>query len=314
MRWLSLLLVGLVTVGGCRQQGEPTAVGTLERYRIELRAEQQEPLLRLAVSEGDAVAPGDVVVELDARRPTARRDEARAYRDLQAARLAEIVRGARDEDIAEARATLKEAEAALIRQEPDLRRVTRLVDEGVETPAALDEARAAEAAAAARVVASRAALERLLNGATVEELDQARAGVAQGEAQVARLEVDVQRMTVRAPRAAVVDALPFRVGDEPPAGSVVAVLLADGAPFARVYVPAELRPAIRPGQTATVQVEGLATAFEGRIRMVSSEAAFTPYYALTERDRGRLSYLAEIDLVGEAARELPTGVPVEVTF
>jgi HlyD family secretion protein len=47
---------------------------------------------------------------------------------------------------------------------------------------------------------------------------------------------------------------------------------------------------------------------------VASEAAFTPYFALTERDRGHLAYLAEIDLVGETARELPTGLPVEVTF
>jgi HlyD family secretion protein len=48
--------------------------------------------------------------------------------------------------------------------------------------------------------------------------------------------------------------------------------------------------------------------------MISSEAAFTPYYALTERDRDHFSYLAEIDLVDEAARDLPTGLPVEVRF
>jgi HlyD family secretion protein len=50
------------------------------------------------------------------------------------------------------------------------------------------------------------------------------------------------------------------------------------------------------------------------MRMISSEAAFTPYYSLTERDRKHLAYLAEIDLVGEEARDLPTGLPVEVTF
>jgi HlyD family secretion protein len=47
---------------------------------------------------------------------------------------------------------------------------------------------------------------------------------------------------------------------------------------------------------------------------VSHEAAFTPYYALTERDRGRLSYLAEVTLTDGDARGLPTGVPVQVTF
>ena len=47
------------------------------------------------------------------------------------------------------------------------------------------------------------------------------------------------------------------------------------------------------------------------MRTVSQEAAFTPYYALTERDRGRLSYVAKIDLEGEVARALPTGLPLE---
>ena len=39
----------------------------------------------------------------------------------------------------------------------------------------------------------------------------------------------------------------------------------------------------------------------------SSEAAFTPYFALTEHDRGRLSFLAKIDIVNAGSR-LPDGV------
>ena len=60
-----------------------------------------------------------------------------------------------------------------------------------------------------------------------------------------------------------------------------------------------------------MHIDGVEGEFAGRVRTVSHEAAFTPYYALTERDRGRLSYLAKIDLEGEAARELPTGLPLE---
>jgi len=58
-------------------------------------------------------------------------------------------------------------------------------------------------------------------------------------------------------------------------------------------------------------VDGVAEVLPGRVRTVSQEAAFTPYYALTERDRGRLSYVAKIDLEGDAARGLPTGLPLE---
>ncbi len=95
---------------------------------------------------------------------------------------------------------------------------------------------------------------------------------------------------------------------------MVAVLLRDQAPYARVYVPESLRARVRPGGGAQVRIDGVPGALRGRVRSVASDASFTPYYALTERDRGRLVYVAKVDLVDAAAEELPTGLPVEVVF
>ncbi|MND04156.1 hypothetical protein D3C83_243040 [compost metagenome] len=51
------------------------------------------------------------------------------------------------------------------------------------------------------------------------------------------------------------------------------------------------------------------------MRFVSSEAAYTPYYSLTEHDRSRLAYRAEVDLeLDDAAQALPAGVPVSIDF
>jgi len=50
------------------------------------------------------------------------------------------------------------------------------------------------------------------------------------------------------------------------------------------------------------------------VRFVSAEASFTPYYSLTQKDRTRLSYLAEIAVDDPAAANLPAGVPVQVTL
>ena len=58
-------------------------------------------------------------------------------------------------------------------------------------------------------------------------------------------------------------------------------------------------------------VNGLDDTLDGRVRWIASEAAFTPYFALTERDRGRLAYEAKINIETSGAR-LPDGVPVEV--
>jgi HlyD family secretion protein len=89
------------------------------------------------------------------------------------------------------------------------------------------------------------------------------------------------------------------------------VVLAGKQSHARVYVPESLRVLVNPGTPALIHIDGLAYAILGRVWWVSSDAAFTPYFALTERDRGRLSYLAKVDVAEDMPR-FPDGVPVEV--
>ena len=92
----------------------------------------------------------------------------------------------------------------------------------------------------------------------------------------------------------------------------MAVLLDSARSYARVYVPEHLRAQVRTGTSLDVRVDGVDEILEGRVRWVSSDASFTPYFALTEHDRSRLSYLAEIDLPG--AEDLPSGLPIEADF
>ncbi|MBT8075709.1 MAG: hypothetical protein KJN61_04505, partial [Gammaproteobacteria bacterium] len=82
--------------------------------------------------------------------------------------------------------------------------------------------------------------------------------------------------------------------------------------YARIYVPETLRSSVQPGRKLDVRIDGQERVFEGTVRWVSADASFTPYFALTEHDRSRLSYLAEVDVPG--ASSLPSGVPLEVDF
>ena len=88
-------------------------------------------------------------------------------------------------------------------------------------------------------------------------------------------------------------------------------MLAAGQPYARVYIPETGRAAVGAGNPAIVRIDGTDRDWKAEVRYVSSEAAFTPYYALNERERGRLSFLAEIVLTEPDAAKLPTGMPVE---
>ena len=116
-----------------------------------------------------------------------------------------------------------------------------------------------------------------------------------------------------APRAGRVDSLPYEVGDRPPAGAPLAILLVGETPYARVYVPAPIRTGVALGDRVRVFVDGQEQGYGGTVRMLRNEPVFTPYYALTGEDASRLSYLAEIALDADAAG-LPAGLPVRVGF
>ena len=86
-------------------------------------------------------------------------------------------------------------------------------------------------------------------------------------------------------------------------------MLVGEQPYARVFIPEQQRAALREGQPFRVRVDGIEQPFDARLHSVRSEATFTPYYALSGADASRLSYRAELILQGDAARQLPPGIP-----
>ena len=285
-------------------------VGELASDRIELTAEAAEPIVEILVVEGDTVERSQLLLRQDPARAAARLAEADAAVSQAQARLDELVRGPRSEQITAARASVAGATDELAFREAEYERVQKIHAQNLASPDLLDRAKAALDAARANDRLRRAQLQELLSGTTVEELAQAEAALAQAGARRDLARVDLDRHDIRAPAAGIIDSRLFETGEKPAPGQVLLVLLPGEQPYARVYVPEELRVHVRPGLDADIRVDGLDETIPGRVRWVASEAAFTPYFALTERDRGRLTYEAKIDLVTDRER-LPDGVPIE---
>lgn len=299
-------------LGGCADDGATPLLGTLERDRLEITAEQQEPLVELRVREGERVSEGQVLARLDTATVDAQFAAAQARAAEARARLSEAERGPRREAIAQARARRDSRRVALDVEAREYARIEQLIADRLVARSTLDRQREARDRAAAALAEADAALLELTRGTRAEQLDQARAALSAAEAEVAQLGTRRARLTLVAPRSASVEALPYRVGERPPAGAPVVVLLADDAPFARVYVPEPQRSTLVPGATATVRVDGVERAFPAQLRYVAAQAAYTPYFALNARDRSRLSFLAEFTLPDPEARTLPSGVPLEL--
>jgi HlyD family secretion protein len=211
-----------------QREGDTLVVsGFVEADHIRLGSRVGGRVRVVHVEEGDHVAPGATLVELEpfdlneeragaaaalasARAGLARfeaglRDEERAQaharRDRLAAQLERLISGPRAEELATGRTlvTLAEAELALATIEES--RASQLHTRGVETAEQLDRAVTAKQVAQASLAVRRDALTLLEKGTRREELDAMRAEVAEAEAALALAEQGYREEEIEQARA-----------------------------------------------------------------------------------------------------------------
>lgn len=301
----------MLCLAACNNKENNQALGTLERDRIVFKATAAEIIIALPLREGVAVKKGDLLVQLDDTQQQAQTAKAKANLASAKATQSKLRNGARSEDIAATRAQLERAQALLIQTEKMFDRIFILVKHKLAGQAELDNARAQRDSATADTRRAKQNLLLLTNGTRIEDLAHADALVNEAEATLTSEQHKLQQLSITATRNGLLDRLPKYVGERTNIGEAVALLLADNAPYARVYIPEPARTRLTLGQILKVHVDGYEKPFEGKLRWVSHDPAFTPYYALNSTDRARLMYLAEIDLP-DAANDLPSGLPAQV--
>ena len=307
-RTCSLLALTLSLIA-CNESGEYQALGTIERDRIIFKATASELIVDLPIAEGSVVHTGDLIIALDDRRQLAMVAKAKAELAKAAAFLQELRNGARIEDIDVAKANVEGADAALTVADKSFKRAHELYQKRLNAQSDLDKARAEKDSAKAALKSAQKHLLSLTNGTRKEELDQAEAALQALQAQLDLEQLKLSELSITATRDGYLDALPWNLGERVMAGATVGIMLADSAPFARVYIPEPWRAKVQVGSQLKINVDGVPSAIVGVVRWVANEPVFTPYYALNERDRARLMYLCEIDL--PQGTQLPVGVPAQ---
>jgi HlyD family secretion protein len=174
-----------------------TATGSLEsEAEVNIRAEVPGRILRLLVDEGDRVARGQVVAELDPHEADSQVALARAELATARARLEEERAGVAmlRERI---RTKIDETRATMERTAKDLERLKALHAEGAIPRQQLDLAQAESEVAAASYAAALADRDQV--NVKEHQVAGAQAAVTQREAQLRLAEVQQSRMTIRSP-------------------------------------------------------------------------------------------------------------------
>ncbi|MGF1910058.1 HlyD family efflux transporter periplasmic adaptor subunit [Vibrio kasasachensis] len=305
------LLITMVTA--CSPIEKQKALGTLERDRVTFSATANEIIRALPIREGSMVQQGDILVFLDNKNQQARLAHAIAEQAKASAYLLKLTNGERPEDIAAAQARVVLTQAQLTEAQKNYQRKAELVTKKLISQSEKDTALAARDSARAELDSANEEFSKLTAGSRLEDIEQARASLAATQADVALEQQKLDELTIISTRDGVLDNLPYNLGERVPVNGIVAVVQASQVPYARVYVPANYRVNFIPGKQVEVFVDGVEQSFSGTVRWVANEPSFTPYYALTEEERSRLMYLAEVDL-DEAASDLPSGLSAQIAL
>lgn len=306
------VVVLLMLLGACGQDSVGW-YGIVERERHSLSAPAGELITDVLVEEGERVSAGQVLLRLDDRAVQARIAQREAeLAELQALRQ-ELTQGPRDEALARAEAAVQGAQADVLDAEQKLQRAQQLVRNGASSQAELDQMQASRDQALARLEQNRQQLTELRNGTRPEQLDQIDARIEAARARRALEQKALQDLTLVSAHDAVVDSLPWQTGDRVAQGTPLISLLIDANAYVRVYVPADAYGQLSSGTQLLIQPDMDIPAFTASVRYIRAQPAFTPFYALNERDRSRLMYLAELTLP-DAHTDLPSGMTVEVTL
>jgi len=300
---IPLVVVALIATAALaymREQRRPKPLvlaGTLEARTVNVGSLVGGRVVRVEIDEGSVVAAGQVLVTLETETIDRQIAEQQAAIAAMRAQLAKALAGPRDEEI-------RRAAAIAGNDERERRRLKALYDAGVVARQMLDDA-------ATKAAASAEELRILREGSRKEDIDAARAQLAQQERRLETLAKQRDETVVRSTVAGTVQSFGLRPGDIVAPNQTVAEILEPGQLWVRIYVPETLLGAVRVGMPVKVRVDTYPDhAFHGRVSTVASEGEYTPRNVQTRAQRAEQVFGVKV-LVDPDLR-LKAGMAAEV--
>ena len=235
-------------------QEKRTYTGEVAALRAsELGFERAGKLTQILVDEGEAIAAGTPIAQLDISSLNAQRQQLIAQKEQAQSVLQELEAGPRPEKITAARAAVKDLEAQLTLEQNKRSRREFLYAQGAITKEQLDEVSSQVNALEERLLAAQSELDELVKGTRTEQIDAQKAAVKQLEAQLAEIDITIAKSTLKAPFAGTMAAHRVDQGTVVSAGQAI-VRLVEAKPEARIGIPASVADRLKIGSQQEVAI------------------------------------------------------------
>jgi len=364
-----------------------TGSGTIEATQVQIGPEVLGRIVELKADEGQVVKAGDVLFRLDDSMLSVQRAQAQAAVNTARAQRDQLLAGARAQQLDAARAAISTTQAMLSGAQADLDHLvagatmdqvaaarSQLASAQAHARAAHDtydnivagrgdgkafgvmgtglgapeeQMRVQVEAADMQVTAAQAHLNKVLSGATLDEINSAQArvagaqaqllaaqaqydllkagpsreqiaaadaAVAQAEAALKLLDAQADKLVVRAPADGTVLVCNVHIGEMISSGASAFVLGKLDTLQITVYLPENTYGRVKLGQTARVMVDSYpGVAFTGTVVHIADQAEFTPRNVQTAEGRSTTVYAIKLDVPNPEGKLKP-GMPADVSF
>lgn len=265
-------------------------------------------------SEGQFIGAGDTVARLDntelREELLVRQAELAAYQ----AELAALMAGSRPEEIAEAQATVRLAQAELNRLKLDYERARTLLKSKTISQEQYDSSLASYEVGQARGQQARERLKLVQKGPRQEEIDRARARVEQVSQSVALAETRLGYATLNAPIGGIVLSENVEAGEYVVPGVPIVTVGDLANSWLRAYVNEPDLGRVNFGQSVCVSTDTYPDKiYAGTVSFISSQAEFTPKNVQTADERVKLVYRIKVD-IPNPQMELKPGMPADAVI
>jgi len=312
----ALIMCAAVALAGCAPQRDGknlVASGTVEATEAQLGFPATGRIDSVSVREGDRVTRGQKLAVLDSAEIESRLEEARAHADATRAALAELERGSRPEEVAQARSTRDAAEVEHDNAVRNLERAKTLLEGGAISQEELDDAESREQVAKSRRDHADEELRLIQKGPRTERIAQQRALSAQADAQVRTLEATLSNLTILAPMDGIVTVRHREPGEITPSGSPVVTVMDPQDRWVSIYVSEDRIGQVKLAAAATLTADSFPKkTYRGRVESIASEAEFTPKNVQTTEERVKLVYQVKVRIEGDEGLDLKPGMPADV--
>ena len=319
--WLAIAIVFLASLiaaawfifaGQDEDDTQLVLQGNIDVRQVNLAFKVEGRIETLAVDEGDLVKTGQVVATLDNRYFNDELRVARAHRSNLAANLAKLEHGSRPEEIAQARAQTADREATLARAKEDFTRAKNLVGKGAVSRQEYDQYQSALVSAEAQVNVARESQRLVEIGPRKEDIDMARAQLAEQDATIEQSERRLADSELIGPSDGVILTRARERGAIVQAGETVFTLTLAAPVWVRTYVDERDLGFVSQGIEAAVVTDTAPDRpYSGKIGFVSPTAEFTPKAVETRELRTDLVYRLRV-VVDNPDGGLRQGMPVTV--